>query len=53
MRFYRSVEKVPDAKKDDDGVLEVRRGVLMKQMVPYTRFIIKVLLLILFYLSYE
>ncbi len=29
-------EKVLDAKNDDEGVLEVRRGVIMKQMMPYT-----------------
>lgn len=29
-------EKVLDAKNDDDGVLEVLLGVILKQMMPYT-----------------
>ena len=31
-------ENVPDAKKCDDGVLEVRLGAFLKQMVRYRRF---------------
>ena len=53
MRFYRSVEKVPDAKNDDDGVYLILLGVILKQMVPYTRFSIKVLQPELCDLSYE
>ena len=29
-------KKVLDAKNDDEDILEVRRGVIMKQMMPYT-----------------
>ena len=38
LQFIKIVEKVVDARRDDDGVLEVRLGVTTKQMRPYTRF---------------
>ena len=36
LQFIKIVEKVVDARLDDDGVLEVRLGVTTKQMRPYT-----------------
>ena len=36
LQFIKIVEKVVDARRDDDGVLEVRLGVTTKQMRPYT-----------------
>ena len=39
LQFIKIVEKVVDARRDDDGVLEVRLGITTKQMRPYTRFL--------------
>ena len=36
LQLIKIVEKVVDARRDDDGVLEVRLGVTTKQMRPYT-----------------
>lgn len=35
LAFVTTHEKVPETKKDDDGVLLLRRGVLMTYTVPY------------------
>lgn len=40
--IYKIVEKVLDARNDDDGVWSILLGVITKQIVPYRRFLAEV-----------
>ena len=42
--IYKIVEKVLDARNDDDGVWSILLEVMTKQIVPYRRFLAKVAL---------